>query len=231
MMQLGRIGDEVKLGDPAMCHRAAKHAQRLGHGPVQHPWRARLASPPAGPHRRAPEAASSPSISGILMSISTTSGRYFSTAATASAPVAASPATGMLASLRIMRNPVRTSVWSSAMTTRGSASPAGPLDDLILQQGRWAQRPGEVVLSSNYNFRVPLGARLTVTGVPGAPRLTVVGIANSINQSADGWVVPGQIAALRPLLALAGIVIAAAGAMLPAGWAARTRTASALHAE
>ena len=33
------------------------------------------------------------------------------------------------------------------------------------------------------------------------------------------------------LLALAGIVIAAAGAMLPAGWAARTRTASALHAE
>jgi putative ABC transport system permease protein len=33
------------------------------------------------------------------------------------------------------------------------------------------------------------------------------------------------------LLALAGLVIAAAGAMLPAGWAARTRTASALRAE
>jgi putative ABC transport system permease protein len=33
------------------------------------------------------------------------------------------------------------------------------------------------------------------------------------------------------LLALAGIMIAAAGAMLPAGWAARTRTASALRAE
>ena len=33
------------------------------------------------------------------------------------------------------------------------------------------------------------------------------------------------------LLALAGLVIAAAGAMLPAGWAARGRTASALRAE
>jgi len=33
------------------------------------------------------------------------------------------------------------------------------------------------------------------------------------------------------LLALAGLVIAAAGAMLPAGWAAGTRTASALRAE
>jgi len=32
-------------------------------------------------------------------------------------------------------------------------------------------------------------------------------------------------------LALAGIMIAAAGAMLPVGWAARTRTASALRAE
>ena len=33
------------------------------------------------------------------------------------------------------------------------------------------------------------------------------------------------------LLALAGLVIAVAGALLPAGWAARTRTASALRAE
>jgi putative ABC transport system permease protein len=33
------------------------------------------------------------------------------------------------------------------------------------------------------------------------------------------------------LLALAGLVIAVVGALLPAGWAARTRTASALRAE
>jgi putative ABC transport system permease protein len=88
-------------------------------------------------------------------------------------------------------------VTAPPMTLAGRASPGGPLDDLILQQGRWAQRPGEVVLSSNSRFGLRLGARLTVAGVPGTPRLTVVGIANSINQSADGWVVPGQIAALR----------------------------------
>src|SRR5215469_2839425 len=83
------------------------------------------------------------------------------------------------------------------MTLAGRASPGGPLDDLIVQHGRWARRPGELVLSSNYRFGLSIGAHLTVTGVPGTPRLTVVGIANSINQSADGWVVPGQIAALR----------------------------------
>jgi putative ABC transport system permease protein len=88
-------------------------------------------------------------------------------------------------------------VMAPPMTLAGRASPGGPLDDLTLQQGRWAQRPGEVVLSSNYQFGLPPGSVITVRGVPGTPRLTVVGIANSINQSADGWVVPGQIAALR----------------------------------
>ena len=33
------------------------------------------------------------------------------------------------------------------------------------------------------------------------------------------------------LLALSGLAIAVIGALLPAGWAARTRTATALHAE
>lgn len=36
---------------------------------------------------------------------------------------------------------------------------------------------------------------------------------------------------LLGVLALAGVVIAVAGALLPAGWAARTRTAQALRAE
>ncbi len=64
--------------------------------------------------------ASRPSISGIRMSISTTSGRCRSVAATASWPSAASATTGMPAEPRISRNPPRTSVWSSAMTTRGA---------------------------------------------------------------------------------------------------------------
>jgi hypothetical protein len=54
--------------------------------------------------------ASSPSIPGIRMSISTTSGRCLSAAATASLPSAASATTGMPAAPRISRKPPRTSV-------------------------------------------------------------------------------------------------------------------------
>jgi putative ABC transport system permease protein len=82
------------------------------------------------------------------------------------------------------------------LTLAGRASPGGPLDDLVLQQGRWPQRPGEIVLSRD-STGVPLGAQITVSGAPGSPILTVVGIATSITQSADGWVLPGEIAALR----------------------------------
>jgi len=46
---------------------------------------------------------------------------------------------------------------------------------------------------------------------------------------------PSLLSVYRPgelvLLALAGLVIAVAGALAPAGWAARTRTAFALRAE
>ncbi|HEX8007331.1 MAG TPA: FtsX-like permease family protein [Trebonia sp.] len=83
------------------------------------------------------------------------------------------------------------------MTVAGRGGPGGPLDDLVIQRGRWAQRPGELVLSSDFGFGLPLGTLITVTGVPGTPQLTVVGFASSIDYSADGWVVPSQIAALR----------------------------------
>jgi putative ABC transport system permease protein len=79
----------------------------------------------------------------------------------------------------------------------GRASPGGPLDDLILDRGHWPRRRGEVVLSTSAPFQVPLGTHITARGVPGSPVLTVVGEANSITQSADGWVLPAEIAALR----------------------------------
>jgi putative ABC transport system permease protein len=91
-----------------------------------------------------------------------------------------------------------------SMTLAGRASPGGPVDDVTLQSGHWARRTGQLVLSSGdvyLNDNIPpgtgLGAQLTVTGVPGKPTLTVVGIANSISDSADGWVVPGEVARLR----------------------------------
>jgi putative ABC transport system permease protein len=83
------------------------------------------------------------------------------------------------------------------LTLVGRTSASEPVDQLVLNAGRWADGPGQVVLNSTPNPDGPqVGSTLSVTGVPGAPSLKVVGFANSITNSADGWVVPGQIPAL-----------------------------------
>ncbi len=87
------------------------------------------------------------------------------------------------------------------ITLAGRASPGGGVDDLTLQSGHWATRPGQVVLDgsgSGPQLGIPVGTTLTITSAPGKPTLTVVGIASSVTGSADGWVVPGQIAPLLP---------------------------------
>ena len=62
--------------------------------------------------------ASSPSIPGIRMSISTTSGRQPTAAASAASPLAASPTTVMSSAVsRMTQNPERTSSWSSTTST------------------------------------------------------------------------------------------------------------------
>ncbi|MGD0065821.1 MAG: hypothetical protein ABSB76_20530, partial [Streptosporangiaceae bacterium] len=90
----------------------------------------------------------------------------------------------------------------------GRASPGGPVDDVLLNAGHWPDGPGQVVLDDS---PVPgqgvgpgpggggpqVGSTLSVTGAPGAPDLVVVGFANSITNTADGWVTPGEIARLR----------------------------------
>ena len=84
------------------------------------------------------------------------------------------------------------------MTVAGRASPGGPVDDLTLTSGHWATQPGQVVLlTDGQGAGVGIGTRITVTGVPGSPRLTVVGTATSVTHTATAWVAPAQIAALR----------------------------------
>ena len=89
----------------------------------------------------------------------------------------------------------------------GRASPGGPVDDVVLNAGHWPDGPGQVVLDGS---PVPgqgggpqLGSTLTVTGVSGGLALSVVGFANSITNTADGWVARGEIARLRGPGALA----------------------------
>ncbi len=83
------------------------------------------------------------------------------------------------------------------ITLVGRPSPGGPVDDLTLIHGRWPQRPGEFVLSSDSGLGLAIGVHITARGVAGSPVLTLVGVANSVGQSADGWVLPAEVAALR----------------------------------
>jgi putative ABC transport system permease protein len=80
----------------------------------------------------------------------------------------------------------------------GRPAPGGPVDDLVLNAGHWTDGPGQVVLNGyEGNDGIADGNTVQVTSAPGKPTLTVVGFANSITSTADGWVAPGQIAALR----------------------------------
>ena len=86
------------------------------------------------------------------------------------------------------------------VTIVGRAAPGGSVDDVVLTAGHWADGPGQLVLngnpSSNNNTGAALGSTVTATSLPGKPVLTVVGFANSVTNTADGWVTPGELSSL-----------------------------------
>jgi putative ABC transport system permease protein len=84
------------------------------------------------------------------------------------------------------------------MVLTGRASPRGPVDDVVLNAGHWPDGPRQVVLDGSADDGGPrLGSTLFVTGVPGSPALVVVGFGNSVTNTADGWVSPGEITRLQ----------------------------------
>jgi len=84
------------------------------------------------------------------------------------------------------------------MTVVGRASPGGPVDDLTLISGHWANQPGQaVLLTDGQASSAGIGTQITVTSAPGHPVLTVVGAATSVTKTAPAWVAPAEIAALR----------------------------------
>ena len=86
---------------------------------------------------------------------------------------------------------------STGLAVAGRASPSGPLDDITVRKGRWATRPGEIVIDPNQYGDAAIGGTVTVTSAPGKPKLTVVGLALSVTEDQEAWVVPSQLAALR----------------------------------
>jgi putative ABC transport system permease protein len=84
-----------------------------------------------------------------------------------------------------------------SLATVGRADPAGAVDRLEVWQGRWAVAPGEIVLNAvpGSDNAVNPGTRIAL---PGGTTLTVVGSAYSSSATADAWVTPAQLMALRP---------------------------------
>ena len=90
-----------------------------------------------------------------------------------------------------------------AFTLAGRSSPGGSVDDIVLTAGHWPTGAGQIVVSRDLadtgsGASMSPGVVITLTGVPGTPKLTVVGVGVSVTNTADGWVLPAQMAALGP---------------------------------
>ena len=88
-------------------------------------------------------------------------------------------------------------VFQQPLNVVGRPSPGGPVDDLTLVSGHWPTQPDQVVLSDTRGPGESIGTQLNVPGLPGSPHLTIVGFATSITQTAQAWVLPSEVGALR----------------------------------
>jgi putative ABC transport system permease protein len=89
----------------------------------------------------------------------------------------------------------------SPLTLVGRSSPGGPVDDILLSSGHWPTATGQMVVSSGQSgtgsgSQLRPGEVITLTGAPGSPALTVVGVGTSATGTAGGWVLPAQMTAL-----------------------------------
>ena len=89
------------------------------------------------------------------------------------------------------------------LTLAGRASPGGPVDDVVLNAGHWPDGPGPGGAGRQPAARAggggPRGRQHSHASPAGraSRTLTVVGFGNSITNTADGWVTPGEITRLR----------------------------------
>jgi len=121
-----------------------------------------------------------------------------STAHGAGVTAAAGPYT--TASLRPVTAPgasMPSSLPLGQLTVVGRPGPGGPADDVDLMYGTWATSPGQIVMNTQGGgWGFGPGAHLTFPDLPGDPTVTVVGLANSVSNTADAWVAPAQLTAM-----------------------------------
>jgi putative ABC transport system permease protein len=111
------------------------------------------------------------------------------TARRAGVTAAAGPYPEVSVTARVAVPGVRGST-SVPLRIAGRTSPGGPADDLTLDAGHWTRDSSQIVMA--YGTGVFPGDTVTV----GSQDLTVVGVADSVTGTADGWVAPAAIAAL-----------------------------------
>ncbi|WP_329005031.1 ABC transporter permease [Kribbella sp. NBC_00709] len=86
-----------------------------------------------------------------------------------------------------------------SLVTVGRADPGGAVDRVNVWKGRWADKPGEIVMNRNPTASEGRGAAALGSTVSLAGQtLTIVGFAYSVSQSADAWVAPAQMTSLKP---------------------------------
>ncbi|WP_431041732.1 FtsX-like permease family protein [Streptomyces sp. P1-3] len=86
------------------------------------------------------------------------------------------------------------------LTVVGRADAGGPVDKVRVWDGRWADKPGEIVVNlsppaNGGGSPIPLGGKVVT---PEGTKLTIVGFAYTMSRTADAWVVPEQMTAMHP---------------------------------
>ncbi|WP_030546902.1 ABC transporter permease [Streptomyces albus] len=83
------------------------------------------------------------------------------------------------------------------LTLVGRSGPGGDVDRVDLKSGRWARKPGEIVLDASFEGpALGIGTPLKASDATGAPALSIVGFAVSAGETADSWATPAQVEAL-----------------------------------
>jgi hypothetical protein len=90
---------------------------------------------------------------------------------------------------------------SGPLTVVGRALQAGPLDEITQKSGRWPTRLGEIDDNDLSGTRGSVGqlTTITVTSLPGKPKLAIVGWGSlpAQDDTQNAWTVPGEITALE----------------------------------
>lgn len=84
--------------------------------------------------------------------------------------------------------------FGGPMRIAGRSTPDASVDELRLTAGRWATAPGEIVLSAHLRFGPEpdrIVGRTYTSDTLGT--VTVVGVAYSVTQTADAWMLPADV--------------------------------------